>query len=173
IQDIPIDNNLVWEDQLSSLYFEYASKNKNKFVAEWYDLNLNLNNILAAITCRKYNTDNRSAIVGSSEIADTIRESGQRDMGLEGVVEFLETILRISEEKNLKEREKHLDIFRWEWLEEHVFLNYFSVERIFAYLVKLELIERWVSLNPESGKKRFREIINTLRSEVKVENYDF
>jgi len=173
IQNKPVYESLMWEDQLSSLYYEYAGHCKNKFISEWYHLNLNLNNMMASVTCRKYDLDNRTAILGSSEIADVIRESGQRDMGLTGVLDYLENVLQISEEKNLKEREKQLDIFRWEWLEEHAFFHYFSVERIFVYLIKLELIERWMKLDPESGKKRFRKIINTLKNEIKAENYDF
>ncbi len=41
----------------------------NKFVADWFELNLNINNVLTAITCRKYGFDKTNYIVGHNEIA--------------------------------------------------------------------------------------------------------
>ena len=48
---------ISWEDRLAALYYEYAMKCGNKFVADWFELNLNINNVLTAITCRKYGFD--------------------------------------------------------------------------------------------------------------------
>ena len=50
-QEIP------WEDRLAALYYAYAMKNANKFVSEWFCLNLNINNMLTAITCRNHDFD--------------------------------------------------------------------------------------------------------------------
>ena len=50
-QEIP------WEDRLAALYYAYAMKNANKFVSDWFCLNLNINNMLTAITCRKHGFD--------------------------------------------------------------------------------------------------------------------
>ena len=52
-----------------TLYYEYAMKCGNKFVADWFELNLNINNVLTAITCRKYGFDKANYIVGHNEIA--------------------------------------------------------------------------------------------------------
>lgn len=38
-QEIP------WEDRLAALYYAYAMKNANKFVSDWFCLNLNINNM--------------------------------------------------------------------------------------------------------------------------------
>lgn len=170
-QNKPIWENLSWEDQLSAIYYQYAAQCKNRFLVQWFEFNLNLNNIMAASICKKYNLNTETTIIGTSEISKNIRQSGQRDMGLSGTLGYLETILRIAEDSNLQEREQQLDILRWEWLDEQSFFNYFTVERIFSYLVKLEIIERWTSLNPESGQQLFRKIINTLKEEINTENY--
>jgi len=37
-----------------------------------------------------------------------------------------------------------------------VFFHYFSVERIFAFVVRLALIERWMALDKEKGTALFR-----------------
>lgn len=168
LQDKPLIDNMSWEDQLNSLYYEYAGNSSNRFVSDWFKLNLNLNNMLTAIICRKYNWEVGNAIIGNSEISETIRQSGQRDMGLTGMVDYLDTILRISEENNLYERERKLDQFRWNWLDEYSFFHYFTIERIFAYLIKLDILERWVSMTPENGRAIFKEMIDSLKKGIEI-----
>lgn len=168
LQDKPLIDNMSWVDQLNSLYYEYAGSCSNRFVSEWFKLNLNLNNMLTAIICRKYNREVGNAIIGNSEISETIRQSGQRDMGLTGMVDYLDTILRISEENNLYERERKLDQFRWNWLEEYSFFHYFTIERVFAYLIKLDILERWISMTPENGRAIFKEMIDSLKKGIEI-----
>lgn len=172
LEERSLNEMLSLEDQLASLYYEYAAKASNTFIAEWFEMNLNVNNILSAIACRKLNRDAQSAILGNSEVSETIRQSAQRDLGLTGQLDYLEAILRITDEKDLYNKEQKLDLLRWRWLEEHTFFHYFTIERIFAYLVQLDMIERWISLNPEEGEKIFRSIIDKLKKEVKLpENF--
>lgn len=172
LEERSLNETLTLEDQLSSLYYEYAAKTSNTFIAEWFEMNLNVNNILSAIACRKLNRDVQTAILGNSEISETIRQSAQRDLGLTGQLDYLEAILRITDEKDLYNKEQKLDLLRWQWLEEHTFFHYFTIERIFAYLVQLDMIERWISLNPEEGERIFRSIIDKLKKEVKLpENF--
>lgn len=68
-QEIP------WEDRLAALYYAYAMKNANKFVSDWFCLNLNINNMLTAITCRKHGFDKAGYIVGDNEVAQALRTS--------------------------------------------------------------------------------------------------
>lgn len=153
------------EDWLSSLYYEYAMKCKNTFVARWFELNLNINNILTAFTCNRYDMDKESYVVGNNEVAEIMRTSNARDLGLTNYISYLPDLQRISEETDLMEREKKIDLLKWNWIEENTFFNYFSIERVVAYLLQLEMIERWVSLDWELGNKMFREIIQGLKQE--------
>ena len=67
------------EDRLWSLFYEYAMSMGNGFVRSWYEFNLNMNNISAAITARKYNLDIQKVIVGTGDVANALRTSGARD----------------------------------------------------------------------------------------------
>jgi hypothetical protein len=42
------------------------------------------------------------------------------------------------------------------------------VERLFVFLLQLEMIERWISLDKEKGSQLFRSIIATLKDEVQI-----
>ena len=156
------------EDRLAQLYYAHAMNQGNAFVARWFEFNLNLNNFLTAITARRYKLDVKSLIVGDNEVAKALRTSNSRDFGLTGVMDSFEEILRISELENLVERERRLDVFKWEWMEEASFFDYFSVEKLFAFLIKVQIIERWISLDAEAGGEMLRGMIQQLKDEVKV-----
>lgn len=154
---------LSWEDRLAALYYAYAMKCGNKFVAAWFELNLNINNMLTAITCRKYGFDKAAYIVGHNEVAESIRTSNARDFGLGDSVDYLPELQRIAEESDLIVREKKVDLLKWKWLDDHTFFKTFDIESVFAYLLKLEMIERWVTLDKATGEKTFRELVGAMK----------
>ena len=162
----PAESMVLQEDHLAALYYEYAMKCGNKFVSSWFEFNLNINNILVAFTARKFKWDIAAHIVGNTEVCEALRTSSARDFGLSGEVDVFESLVKISEITELVEREKKLDALRWNWMEDAIFFDYFTVERIFAFLLKLEMIERWISLDKERGNQLFRSIIESLKNEV-------
>jgi hypothetical protein len=158
-----------WEDILTSLYMDYGVSVKNSLVSQWFTLNLNIGNVLAAIYSRKYGMDVKQVVVGNNHIAKTIRaNSGSRDFGLEQELDYFDAMLKISEETDIYERERKIDKFRWDWLDENTVFDYFNIEYLFAYLCKLQILERWVQLNAEEGERVFRELIANMKKEVEV-----
>lgn len=158
----PMFENLLWEDQLSVLYYDYAKKQGTPFISEWFLLNLNLNNILAGIKGRELKMDLETVIVGNSEVADALRTSSQMDFGLNQVIDYYPQIIRINEEPHLQEREYKLDLFKWNWLEEQTFFEYFSIDKVFAYLLQVNMIERWMQLDVEKGKLFFNRMVQEM-----------
>ena len=156
------------EDLLASAYYSYAMQCSNQFIASWFEFNLNINNIQAAFSARKYKMDVPSVIVGHSEVSELLRTSNARDFGLNDLLSYFEQLQRIVEIEELVEREKKIDLLKWKWLEEESFFNYFTVERIFVFLLQLEMIERWISLDKEKGSELFRQMIQSLKDEVQI-----
>ena len=156
------------EDRLAQLYYAHAMSQGNAFVERWFAFNLDLNNFLTAITARRYNLDVKPLIVGDNEVAKALRTSNSRDFGLTGVMDGFEEVMRISEIDNLVERERKLDVLKWEWMEENSFFDYFTVEKLFVFLVKIQIIERWITLDAEAGGEMLRGMIRQLKEEVKV-----
>ncbi len=158
-----------WEDILTSLYMDYGVSVNNSLVSQWFTLNLNIGNVLAAIYSRKYGMDVKQVVVGNNHIAKTIRaNSGSGDFGLEQELDYFDAMLKISEETDIYERERKIDKFRWDWLDENTVFDYFNIEYLFAYLCKLQILERWVQLNAEEGERVFRELIANMKKEVEV-----
>lgn len=155
--------DFIWEDLLSAHYYAYAMATSNKFLSEWFTFNLNVNNLLVALLARKYKLNVSDCVIGDNEIAESIRTSGARDFGLGGTIEYLETVVRLSENEKLQEREHALDELRWNWLEDNSVFNYFTVEKLFVFLQKLDIIERWAILDAETGMQKYNELINALK----------
>ena len=164
----PEEERFGLEDKLHGFYFHYAMKCGNKFVSEWFELNLNVNNILAAMAARKYKMDVAKVSVGTNMVAEALRNSNARDFGLANDLEYFEQLTRINDTVDLVEREKKIDLLKWNWMDDNTFFNYFTIERIFVFLMKLEMIERWVSLDKEKGNEMFRKLIDQLKDEVQI-----
>src|SRR5690554_5861396 len=159
----------IWEDMLTSLYMDYGMEVKNRLMSGWFELNLNIGNVLSAIYARKYELPVAKFLVGNNRVAKLIREhSNSRDFGVSQELEYFDTLMRISEEQDIYEREKKIDRLRWDWLDENTVFDYFNIEYIFAYLCKLQILERWVNLNAEEGEKVFRNLIDNLKNETKL-----
>ena len=157
------------EDRLWGLFYDYAMNcADNELVGRWYEFNLNLNNIISGITARKYDLDIHKVIVGQNEVAQALRTSGARDWGLSQELDYFDDVARLVEEGDLAEREHKVDMLRWNWLEEHTFFNFFTVERLFSYMVRLDMVERWTTLDKEKGQQLFRQLIGELKEQTEV-----
>ncbi len=162
------DEAVLIEDVLSTLYFDYALRSCNHFTKRLFEFNLNLNNLLIASQGRKYGFDTENFILGDNVVAKALRTSSARDWGLSAEIDYLESVQRIAEEKDIEQKERKIDQLKWEWLEEQTFFHYFSVERIIAFMLRLEILERWMLLDKEKGEANLRQMIARLKEEVSL-----
>ena len=165
---LPADELYKAENLLASAYYAYAMKSKNPFIASWFEFNLKINNILAAFAARKYKMNVAEVIVGDTDVCEMLRTSNARDFGLSETLDYFEPLQRLVETDDLVEREKKVDQLKWKWLEDASFFHYFTVERLFVFLLQLEMIERWVLLDKEKGSELFRQMIQNLKDEVQI-----
>ncbi len=167
--DTPISQDMSWQDQLTTLYYLDALESKNEFVKNYFEFNLNLQNVLSALAARKHGIDVSKVVVGNTEVAENIKSSTSKDFGIAAMFPYLEETLRIEEGKNSLEKEQKIDALRWKWLEDQTVFHYFSKERILAYMLKLEMVERWLKMDKDLGQKTFGEYVKDLVSSVRIE----
>ncbi len=162
--DQPVDQNLSWENQLTALYYQAMAALPNQFLRDWFEFDLNLRNCLVGLTCRKFKLPAESELIGDNPVAEAIRRSNAADFGLGKDFPFIDTIIHWFENEELIEREKGLDILRWDYLDQQVFFHYFSIERVLSFVIKLGILERWLKLDHELGMKLFNRIIKDMES---------
>ena len=157
------ESAIPWEDRLSSLYYVYAIKHSDSFLTLWFELNLNINNIYTAITCRKYELDRAIYIVGDTETSKKLRTSTARDFELGESLKYLSSLLLIAEETDWLQREWQTDSLKWEWLDEQIFIKVFGPEAIMTYMLKIEMLERWANFDKVAGENVLRQMVGTMK----------
>ena len=162
--DIPLFEGKSWELQLSELYYDYVTSKSNVFVRNWFLFERDMQNILTAGQCRKYNMSVEKQLIGQSEIVEKLSRSNARDFGLDNEFPFVEAILKTIEEDDLREYEKKIDRIKWDYLDDAVFFHFFTIEKLFSFVVRLSIIERWLSLDKETGKELLNELLNNLEA---------
>ncbi|MBN2610865.1 MAG: DUF2764 family protein [Bacteroidales bacterium] len=151
-----------WENQLTDFYYEYLLQTSNQFFRDWYEFELSLNNLLTAAYCKKFEIPVEPQLIGSGEINEKLIKSNARDFGIGNEFPKIEQIIRAIEETDLLEKEKKIDLIKWELLDERTFFHFFTVERIFAYTLKTDMIERWIKLDKKTGEEMFNKLLGEL-----------
>ncbi|MFV0290583.1 MAG: DUF2764 family protein [Mangrovibacterium sp.] len=153
------------EVELTTAYYDYLLSFKNKFLSHYVAFERNMKNVFIALNGRKYDIDVSHEFVDGDEIlADALRKSRARDFGLLGEIDRLEEMLKLFDNPNLQERGFKIDQLKWDYIEELNFFNYFTVEKLLGFIYKLLLVERWMDLSPEEGKKLFERLLQELDS---------
>lgn len=160
----PTDVNKA--DVLNSLYYSEAVTQRNEFASDWFELQLNVLNIITALNCRKYELVVENYIVGDNEVAHLLKTNTGRDFGISGIFNYFDQIVRIADETDFEKKEKMLDALYWNYLEEKSFFYFFTVERLFTYLLQLEIVERWAILEGGNGKEVFMKIVEEMKGNV-------
>lgn len=156
------------EDAISLAYYEYAMKCPNKIISSWFKFNFNITNILTALIARKNGWNVSDYILGDNEVNEMIKTNNTKDFDLQHEYDYVSDLMKIVDEQNPVQKEKSIDAFKWQWLENITIFEVFSIEAVFAYFCKLEMLERWEILDIETGKETFKQIIENLRGEAKV-----
>ncbi|WP_460023854.1 DUF2764 family protein [Marinifilum fragile] len=155
-------------NKLQEFYYEYVLKTKNKFLKGWFLFDLNMKNILTAVNCKKYNYELRKHLIftfhNQSLLSYLLTDYSNSEDLLEHVP-YADEILQIAEsDMDITEKEKELDLIRWKFLDEQTLFNYFTIENILAYIIKCEMVDRWMKIDDESGKELFTKLIHNLKS---------
>lgn len=156
------NEEISWENDLEARYFDYLQTIKNDFLKEWFEFSLNIKNITTALNCRKYSFRPENELIGDNFVVQSILRSNSRDFGLMQEFPEIDKILNIWDNGTLLEREKQLDMLSWQWIDEHTFFHYFTIEKILGFILQLEIVERWLSLDYQTGEIMFRQLLANL-----------
>ncbi|MHC1775041.1 MAG: DUF2764 family protein [Lentimicrobium sp.] len=162
--------NLSYENELATLFYGELLTSKNEFLQEWFSFELNLKNVMLVLAARKNGIQFEHQVIGDNPVAEIIRKSNARDLGLSAEWPWIEKVLQINESEDILAREKAIDLLRWNYLDELNTFNYFTVEVLMAYYIKLGIIERWLRLDFATGEGLFRRLLGELQNSYEFPN---
>lgn len=164
-------SNLYYENYLQSLYYQYVLKVDNDFLKQWFAFDRNVKNIITAINCRKYNYDIENqliAIQNDNEIYQILQNKTINPELIKDLVPYGDEIIQLMEsDKDISNKEKSIDFIKWKFLDDLTVFNYFTIEKILSYIIKLEMTERWYYMNTEEGKEVYKKLIDNMAESYK------
>ncbi len=152
---------------LSEKYYTFLEAINNDFAQKVAQYQRNVSNIITALNGRKFELDVSKNLIGNDEVVEALEKSHASDFGLSSEVHYIEDILQIYDTSNITQREYKLDMHTWKFLDDATFFNYFTVEKVIAFVQKLFIVERWYDLDEEKGKEMFEKIFSDIKSEFK------
>lgn len=148
------------ENLLQTLFYNEILQTKNTFLRNWFIFDRELRNVQAAIVARRLQINATNYFVG--ENAQAYARSTSADFGLGSEISWISKIVQIAEMPDALERERKIDLFRWEKIEELSIYNYFDIDAVLAFIQKADIADRWLSLDKETGKQMFESILKDL-----------
>ena len=160
--DETIDTGIPFGKALWTRFYEQCAKSRNGFVRAWYGFDRQLRNISAAYTARKLGREVEPELVGQDEINTALARNSSADFGLKGEIDYVDSLIQILENGNMVEKERQLDLLRWKMADELTDFDYFTMNKILAYCVKINIIHRWMSLDARIGNEMFLRLVEEL-----------
>ena len=158
-----VDVNGRFEKALFGAYYEECARSSSRFLREWSVFDRNLRNISAAVAARAAGRAPEEVIVGGGDVAEQLQRSSAADFGLRGELPYIDAVIAaVTDEPNLVEKEHKIDLIRWNEATELSTFDYFTIDAILAYLVKVDIVARWTRLDPAQGRAMFERLIAEL-----------
>lgn len=162
-EDAAVDTDRSFENALFAAYYEECARSKSRFLREWSAFDRTLRNVSAAAVARALGRSAEGVVVGGGETAQQLRRSSSADFGLRGEVAWLDALVAaVNDEENLVEKERKIDLIRWAEADELSTFDYFDINALLAYLVKVNIVARWTRLDEAQGRRMFRRLIADL-----------
>lgn len=167
------DDEVALDDRFERAIFEAyylgLEKSKCSFLKAWGEFDRNLRNIAAAVAAREANRSISDVVVGRGEVVEQLTRSSAADFGLRGELQYIDSVIAaVSDERNIVEKERKIDAIRWAEAEDIVVFDFFNINFILSYLVKVNIVARWNMLSPEVGRRMLERLMQELDSKELV-----
>lgn len=158
-----MDLERPFEQALFEAYYAECAASSSRFLRAWSLFDRNLRNLTAAVAARAAGRPIEEVVVGEGEVADQLRRSSAADFGLRGELPWIDAVIAaMNDETNLVEKEHKIDVVRWNESVALTAFDYFNIDAILAYLVRVNLVARWARLDVRRGREMFERLMSEL-----------
>lgn len=157
-------NEIEAERLLTEGYYKLLQSTSSKFIKEFSAFDQLNRNVFTAMNGRKFDIDFTNELIGGNEINESLKKNRSRDFGLATDVDNIDQLIQIFEQPNILDREMKLDAMKWSFIDDATFFEYFTIDRVLGYVIKLMIVERWFHLDEETGKELFKKLLKELET---------
>lgn len=131
-------------EELSPDFYGESLKHKVRFIREWFGFDLDVRNAKV-----KY----LNKALGREASKDVISIPGRET---EGNPE----LERILSDNDILARERGIDDLYWAKADSLTVFHYFDLTVILGFIARLKIIDRWLKLDEETGRKMFKKLVD-------------
>ncbi len=158
-----IDVNHRFEAELFAAYYGLCRQQGGRFLKAWSEFDRTLRNVSAAVTARTINRPIEEITVGAGDVVEQLKRSSAADFGLRGELPYIDAVIAaVNDEENLVEKEHKIDMIRWNEASELSTFDYFNIDAILSYLVRIHIVARWTQLDARRGREMFDRLLDEL-----------
>ena len=155
---------------LDADFYATALRHRNRFLREYFRFDLNLRNAKVRYLNAELGRDpEQDVLTGEDPDAADVDIDGFRFTG--GEFEEQAKVEDVLSGKDLIAREKGLDDVLWDKVDSLSTFHYFDIDAVLAYIAKLHIANRWLALDEEVGRERFRRLVKEVRGTFKGVEY--
>lgn len=166
-----VDTTRRFEKELFGAYYAACEETRSRFLREWSRFDRTLRNVTAAVAARAAGRAVEEVVVGQDDVVDQLQRSSAADFGLRGELPWLDAVIAaVNDETNLVEKERKMDQIRWSEASELATFDYFDLDAILSYLVRVNLVARWTRLDAARGREMFARLMAELDGKQLIEN---
>lgn len=160
--DGAVDVSASVERSLFAAYYGECARSHSKFLREWSDFDRTLRNVASAFAARRRGMPAGEYLVGSGDIESALAHSSAADFGLKGEVEYVDNVMTaVSGDMDVMEKERKMDDIRWNMACSLTEQNYFDVDFLLGYLVRINIIHRWAALDVQYGREMLHRLVES------------
>ena len=164
-----IDTEAPFAISLFGAYYEMCAGSSSRFFKAWAEADRTLRNVISALVARDRQSQVALVTVGGGEVVEQLHRSSAADFGLRGELSYIDSLISAMDEQNMLEKERKIDAIRWSVASELSTFDYFSVDAVLAYLVKVNLVARWSLLDAKVGKAMLDKLMAELDGKQYIE----
>lgn len=154
LEDGFVDGNLTPD------FYRTALAHRNRFIREYFRFDLSVRNAKVRYLNRALGRDpgKDTVVLDEDATEETFDEASSLDAILHG--------------KDILERERGIDDLIWGKIDDLTTYDYFDIEAILGFLAKLHIVERWYTLDEQTGREMFRKLVDEVRGTFKGVRYE-
>lgn len=126
-------------------FYRQCEASKVKFLERWATADRSIRNVAA----------------GAQYAVGSMDEDYKEQSWWAAMSEVLSTV-------DFVEREHKMDALRWDLAEELSAGHYFDIDAVLAYVVCLNILQRWAYLNKDFGRERFEKIVKNFTDKITI-----
>jgi len=140
-------------DKLNEDFYKQVLKCPNAFIKGYFLYDLNVRNVRVRFINQNLGRPSEE------DVLNILPEDYE--------FEDEEKVRDILNNSDILGRERALDDLMWAKAEELCGLQVFSADCIYAFIAKLQIVARWLKLDPQTGRQLFKQLVEEIRNNKK------